>query len=130
MAQHIANDLREEARRDFTDGRKYGQWALQQIRRYHQSQSSSNQMIGYNGMPGQQQLSQQQQMMQYTMPGQGSGDYTSSSSYPPLDFYLDAITRLEERLEKYADEIEQVSICTSITLSAVDIESNFVGSGG
>jgi transcription initiation factor TFIID subunit TAF12 len=114
FVQHIANDLRDEARRDFTDGRKYGQWAIQQIRRHHQTQSS-NQMVGYNGISAQQQQQQlsqysqqQQQMMQYTMPGQGSGDYSSSSSYPPLDFYLDAITRLEDRLEKYADEIEQV----------------------
>ncbi len=43
-----------------------------------------------------------QVLSQYTMPD-------ASSLNPPLDFYLDAITRLETRLEKCAEDISEVS---------------------
>ena len=86
---------------------------MQQIRR-HNSQPSNRMITNYANSQNQDQLAQysqseyQQQLAQYTIVGQGSGDNSVSSSYPPLDFYLDAITRLEDRLERYAEEIEQV----------------------
>jgi len=105
--QYIANSLREEARRDFSDGRKYGQWALMQIRRYklHQRELNQQQQAQLPGGVGQtagQELTNAH--AQYTLPHHK----TSEATRPPLDFYSAVIYRLEDRLERYAEEIEAI----------------------
>jgi hypothetical protein len=105
-SQFLASNLRETSRKDLHECHSYGQWALQQIKKQHRLHSQHSNSSG-NGNGNGQYGGSNSIHSQYTLSNEVIyGD----SQHPPIDFYSNAIERLEGRLEKSIHEIQEVSL--------------------